>query len=60
MTKQKAPFPVRLSDETLGKLKALAARERRKVSEMGRILIEDGIAAAEAKGGALSTLPSTE
>jgi hypothetical protein len=53
MAKSKAPFPVRLPDLLFAKLRALAVRERRTTSDMARILLEDGVAAAEAASGAL-------
>ncbi|SDY99000.1 ribbon-helix-helix domain-containing protein [Hymenobacter psychrophilus] len=57
MAKAKAPFPVRLSDELRAKLDALAKQERRRPSELVRLLIEDAVAAHEAANGPLSPAP---
>jgi len=47
----KAPTPVRLSDELLHKFDVVAKAQRRKRSELLRLLAEDAVAAYEAEHG---------
>ena len=51
MAKAKAPVPVRLSDELLAKFDFVARHQRRKRSELLRLLAEDAVAAFEAAHG---------
>jgi metal-responsive CopG/Arc/MetJ family transcriptional regulator len=48
---QPAPTPVRLPDELLAKFEVVAKHQRRKRGELIRMLVEDAVAAHEAKHG---------
>lgn len=51
------PYSVRLNAEMRAKFEVVAAKERRKPTELVRLLIEDSIAAYEKEHGAI-VLPS--
>ncbi len=57
MAKQKAPVPVRLSDELLFKFDVVAKFQRRKRGELLRLLAEDAVAAYEAQHGQIIIQP---
>ncbi len=53
----KAPVPVRLSEELLAKFDIVARQQRRKRSELLRLLAEDAVAAYEAQHGVIVLPP---
>ena len=50
------PFPVRLRGDVRAKFIIIAERERRRPAELGRLALEDYVAAYEEKNGPI-TLP---
>lgn len=57
MANPKKVYPVRLDEEVKRKLEVVAKHERRKPSDYVRLLIEDAIAAYEAKHGPIPPPP---